>query len=177
VTNFFTKQEMAGAALTVLANMTGNSALNRFYMKLHNYSQTHNGEKPEQVYMLWDEFKDIMRVLQTHGTDLKGGHLFGVKVAVVDFADDPLFKRLQAMARLVGAEVDCFEADNLVVAEFSKDGAGWRYIGGHSPRLVPFPLTREEHDVFYLSNQELEPSVGAAAGHPYPPVHRRPDDP
>jgi hypothetical protein len=114
--------------------MTGNSALNRFYMRLHNYSQTHNGEKPEQIYMLWDEFKDIMQALQTHGTDLKSGHLFGVKVAVVDFADDPLFKRLQAMARLVGAEVDY---PHEAVAEFFKDGGGWRFVATVPGKLYP----------------------------------------
>jgi hypothetical protein len=113
-------------------------ALNNFYMRLQAYKEEHGGESPPAIYMLPEEHAEIKHALFTYDVTLAAGHLFGVKVVVVPFSKDPIFKRLQAMARLVGASI---EYPHEAVAEFFKDGAGWRFVATVPGKLYPIDHT------------------------------------
>lgn len=75
--------------------------------------------------------------------------LYGLSIIVVSFAEDPLYKELQSMAVLVGADITYPDVTygqqqwKIDMAEFFKDGSGWRYINGNGTRngkSVLFPI-------------------------------------
>jgi hypothetical protein len=113
-------------------------ALNNFYMRLQDYKEKHGGESPPAIYVLPEERDQIKHALFTYDVTLAAGLLFGVPVKVVPFVDDPVFKRLQVMARLVGASI---EYPHEAVAEFLKDGAGWRFVATVPGKLYPIEHT------------------------------------
>ena len=117
------------------------SVLNDFFMRIQNYRIEHDGEPPPELYLLPSEFLAVTQAVDCYKTDhaafmdLAGGtHVFGVHIVVVPFHRDPLFKRFQAMARLVGARIDYYDG---TVAEFYQGGAGWRFVKGVVSQLYP----------------------------------------
>ena len=62
--------------------------------------------------------------------DINVKSVWGVPIVLNPFTDDPLFKQLQAMAALAGAEITypVVVGDAPTMAEFTFDGRGWRYV-------------------------------------------------
>lgn len=117
------------------------NALDRYFMKLHEYRERNAGDYPKVAAVIPEEYRDILAQLEVLGTRTNATEhvLFGVKLVVVPFTQDLLFKRLQVMARLVGAEIEYPMSEGEAqpkLAEFFKDGAGWRYYRYYNA-LVP----------------------------------------
>jgi hypothetical protein len=99
-------------------------------------------------YLTPDEYRSLAEDMQRTVTLIErvndGLHLFGVPLIMVPFADDPLFKQLQAMAALAGVAVTYLGGEPLTMAEYFTGGGGWRFDAGPPSRLFPIQASLQE---------------------------------
>lgn len=139
-------------------------------------ADNHNVARPlvvtpdEYACILADEITTIGISRRDKTPDLTIKSMYGFPIVMVPFADDPLYKELQAMATIIGAEISYPDITygqqqwKVDIAEFFKDGSGWRYVNGNGTRdgksrLFPIsaywpslPAVMENSNVRLLSN-------------------------
>jgi hypothetical protein len=108
---------------------------------------SYTGERPTRCVLTPAEYAQVKEESITGGFLTQGevfGTIWGLPIVLLPFADDPLFKQLQAMAALAGAEVTYPGDPPLSVAEYFTGGGGWRFVAGHPSRLFPIQASLQE---------------------------------